>query len=146
MNKEIPINQSFIESRIFSIRNGQVMLDSDLADIYGVSTGRLNKQVTRNIDRLPSDFMFQITESEWQKLISQNVTSNQNSLRSQNAILESARGKHRKYLPYVFTKQGVAGLSGVLKRKLTKCYEKSGCQNNGRMKNARIHFNQCFFS
>ena len=109
MNKEIPINQSFIESRIFSVRNVQVMLDSDLADIYGVSTGRLNEQVKRNIDRFPSDFMFQITESEWQKLISQNVTSNQNSLRSQNAILESARGKHRKYLPYVFTEQGVAG-------------------------------------
>jgi hypothetical protein len=115
MNKEIPINQSFIESRIFSIRDVQVMLDSDLAEIYGVSTGRLNEHVKRNMDRFPNDFMFQITEKEWQNLISQNAISKQNSLRSQFAILESARGKHRKYLPYVFTEQGVAGLSGVLK-------------------------------
>lgn len=88
------------------------MLDSDLADFYNVSTSRLNEQVKRNIERFPEDFMFQLTDIEFDNLKSQNVTS---SLTSQNATLKDNRGKHRKYLPYVFTEQGVAGLSGVLK-------------------------------
>lgn len=100
------------------------MTDCDLAEIYNVPTGRLNEQVKRNPNRFPDDFMFQLTQAEWDNLISQNATS---GLRSQNAILknenpksqdvnfEDNRGKHRKYLPYVFTEQGVASLSGVLK-------------------------------
>ena len=78
------------------------MLDSDLAEIYEVPAKRLNEQVRRNIKRFPPDFMFQLTPEEF------------TSLRSQNATLKIGRGQHRKYLPYAFTEQGVAMLSGVL--------------------------------
>jgi hypothetical protein len=111
-NELITQNESYIKNLIYTIRDKQVMLDSDLAELYNVSTSRLNEQVKRNIERFPDDFMFQLTENEFENLKSQNATS---SLTSQNAILKDKRGKHRKYLPYVFTEQGVAGLSGVLK-------------------------------
>lgn len=91
-----------IENEIYLIRNHRVMIDSDLAHLYGVPTFRLNEQVKRNIKRFPEDFMFQLTHKEYQ------------SLRSQNAILKKGRGEHSKYLPYVFTEQGVAMLSSVL--------------------------------
>ncbi len=90
-----------IENRIFTIRGEYVMLDSDLAEIYCVPTSRLNEQVKRNAERFPEDFMFKLSKEEWGNLISQNATS-------------SAHGGRRK-LPFVFTEQGVAGLSGVLK-------------------------------
>ena len=118
------ISQKQIENRIFTIRGVQVMLDSDLAEIYEVSTSRLNEQAKRNIERFPKDFMFQLTQSEFESLRSQNaILKNDNlksqietsSLRSQNVTLKDDRGKHRKFLPFVFTEQGVAGLSGVLK-------------------------------
>lgn len=104
-----------IQNRIFTIRGKQVMLDSDLSKLYDVSTGRLNEQVKRNIERFPEDFMFRLTEKEWANLITQNAISNETSLRSQNATLNKGRGKHRKYHPFVFTEQGVSSLSGVLK-------------------------------
>ena len=79
------------------------MLDSDLAELYGVPTGRLNEQVKRNIKRFPEHFMLQLTQDEY------------DALRSQIAILKTGgRGRHRKYLPRVFTEQGVAMLSSVL--------------------------------
>jgi len=92
-----------IKNRIFTIRGVQVMLDSHLAELYSVETGRLNEQVKRNIERFPKEFMFQLTENEYE------------SLRSQIATLKSNRGQHRKYLPYVFTEQGIAMLSAVLR-------------------------------
>jgi hypothetical protein len=80
-----------------------VLLDEDLAALYGVPAKRLNEQVKRNLERFPDDFMFQLSEGEAE------------SLRSQNATLKrSGRGQHRKYLPYAFTEQGVAMLSSVL--------------------------------
>jgi hypothetical protein len=89
MNKVIPIE--IIEKKIFLIRNQKVMLDTDLADLYGVSTKRLNEQVKRNIKRFPEeDFMFQLTNDEY------------DSLRSQFATLKTSRGSHRKYYPYAF--------------------------------------------
>ena len=91
-----------IEKRIFAFRGQRVMLDTDLAELYRVMTKRLNEQVRRNIKRFPSDFMFQLTKEEHE------------SLRSQIATLKGDRGHHRKYLPYVFTEQGVAMLSSVL--------------------------------
>ncbi len=100
MSKEVTISQQHIENKIYNVRGVQIMLDSDLAEMYGVSTGRLNEQVKRNIDRFPDDFMFQLTQEEWNNLISQNAIS---SLTSQNATLENKQGKHRKYLPYGFT-------------------------------------------
>ena len=101
MSNEMIISQHKIEKQIFTLRGVQLMLDFDLAEIYNVTTGRLNEQVSRNIDRFPPDFMFQLTKSEW------------DNLKSQNAIPSSHGG--RRKLPYVFTEQGVAGLSGVLK-------------------------------
>ena len=94
-----------IERRILVIRGEKVLLDSDLAELYGVSTGRFNEAVSRNTDRFPDDFMFKLTKIE------------ADFLRSQSATLETGHGKHRKYLPYVFTEQGVAMLSSVLNSK-----------------------------
>jgi hypothetical protein len=99
-----PISQLDLEKRIYTIRGVHVMLDSDLAEIYGVPTSRLNEQVKRNIERFPEDFMFKLSVEEWEHLISQFATS-------------SVHGGRRKS-PSVFTEQGVAGLSGVLKSKL----------------------------
>ena len=91
-----------IKDKIYNIRGKQVMLDHDLAELYSVKLKRLNEQVKRNIERFPEEFMFQLTEEEY------------NSLRSQFATLETGRGKHKKYLPFVFTEQGVAMLTTVL--------------------------------
>ena len=90
-----------IESLIKVIREQQVMLDRDLATLYGVEVKRLNEQVKRNIKRFPKDFMFQLTKEE--------------CLRSQFATLNEGRGQHLKYMPYVFTENGVAMLSSVLR-------------------------------
>ncbi|MFW6286186.1 MAG: ORF6N domain-containing protein [Nanoarchaeota archaeon] len=96
-----------IKEKILNIRGKQVMLDSDLAKLYEVKTKRLNEQVKRNIERFPSEFMFQLTQEEY------------NLLRSQFATLENkGQGKHKKYLPFVFTEQGVAMLSAVLNSKV----------------------------
>lgn len=103
MSKSLALSTQQIENRIFTIRGIQVMIDSDLAEIYDVTTGRLNEQVKRNSERFPDDFMFQLTQSEWDHVRSQSATP---SLRSQNATLKDGRGKHRKYLPYLFTEQG----------------------------------------
>jgi hypothetical protein len=89
------------------------MFDSDLAELYGISTGRLNEQVRRNMDRFPKGFMFQLTMHEYLFLRSQIVTLE--PLRSQIATLKTSRGKHRKYLAHVFTQEGVVMLSGVLR-------------------------------
>ena len=91
-----------IGQRIYLIRGHRVMLDSDLAELYEVPTKQLNLAVRRNSGRFPPDFMFQVTEKEW------------DSLRLQIETLDVGRGQHRKYLPYVFCEQGVAMLSGVL--------------------------------
>ncbi len=93
-----------IEKRILVVRKQQVMLDEDLADLYGVETKRLVEQVKRNLERFPEDFMFQLDRSEAAALRSQIATSN------------VGRGG-RRYAPYVFTEQGVAMLSGVLRSK-----------------------------
>lgn len=92
-----------IQNMIYEIRGHRVMLDSDLAMLYEVETKVLNQAVKRNIARFPSDFMFQITKEEFERLRSQFVTS--------------PKGGGRQYLPYVFTEQGVAMLSGILKSK-----------------------------
>ncbi len=91
-----------ITSKIHLIRNEKVMLDSDLAELYGVETKVLVQAVKRNIDRFPQDFMFQLTINQYKILRSQTVTSNWGG---------------RRYPPYVFTEQGVAMLSSVLKSK-----------------------------
>jgi hypothetical protein len=97
------------------LRHEKVILDSDLAELYGVPTKVLNQAVQRNMDRFPSDFIFQLTDDEWEALRCQiGIAKNAElSLRSQPVTLK--RGQHRKYLPYVFTEQGVAMLSSVLR-------------------------------
>lgn len=90
-----------IETLIYVIRGQQVMLDSDLARLYGVETKRLKEQVRRNMARFPADFMFELTKDE--------------CLRSQFATLNRGRGQHLKYMPFAFTENGVAMLSSVLR-------------------------------
>ena len=96
-------NLEIITNKIHIIRNQKVMLDYDLATLYEVETKVLKQSVKRNNERFPEDFMFELTETEYK------------SLRSQIVTLEIGRGKHSKYLPFAFTEQGVAMLSGVLK-------------------------------
>lgn len=104
-----------IERYILFIRGEKVMFDSDLATLYEVETKVLTQAVKRNITRFPSDFMFQLSKEEYDHLKSQTVTSSEEVLRSQTVTLENGRGKHRKYLPYVFTELGVAMLSSILR-------------------------------
>jgi phage regulator Rha-like protein len=99
MNELIPIEA--VASRIYLIRGHKVMLDRDLAELYGVETRVLKQAVRRNIGRFPADFMFELTKEE------------EDSLRSQIVTLKG-RGKHSKYLSFAFTEQGVAMLSTVL--------------------------------
>ena len=111
-----PIAADAIRSRILTIRGVQVILDRDLAELYGVPTKALNQAVKRNIDRFPDRFMFQLTKDEVSNLRSQIVTSNvDTSLRSQIVTLNKGQGQHLKYMPYAFTEQGIAMLSAVLK-------------------------------
>lgn len=114
MSTELILSQKHIENRIFTLRGMQVMMDRDLAKMYGVSTKRLNEQVKRNLERFPDDFMFQLTQEEWKFLRSQNATLKIGDPPLQNVRTENMQGKHSKYIPFVFTEQGVAGLSGVL--------------------------------
>jgi hypothetical protein len=101
-----PADDTQIQAKIHTIRGQRVMLDMDLATLYGVETRVLNQAVKRNPDRFPVDFVFQLNEQEWI------------SLRSQFVILEKGRGKHSKFLPSVFTEHGVTMLSSVLKSKI----------------------------
>lgn len=95
------IQGTTVSSRIYLIRGKRVLIDSDLAELYGVATKSLNLAVRRNLDRFPSDFMFQLSETEARSLRFQFETSNK------------GRGG-RRYLPYAFTQEGVSMLSGIL--------------------------------
>ena len=113
-------NEDFIKSRIYTVRGIQVMLDRDLAELYGVQTKVLNQAVRRNSARFPANFMFQLTMEETAVLMSQFVTSGQRETdascsRSQIVTLNKGRGSNVKYMPYVFTEQGVAMLSAILR-------------------------------
>ena len=99
MHQQLVLSQGEISTKIFRIREQNVMLDSDLATLYDVETKRINEQVKRNTSRFPSDFMFQLTENEFEILKSQNATS--------------SWGGRRK-LPFAFTEHGVLMLSSVL--------------------------------
>ena len=106
-NKEIVvIDETTIKNKIYYIRNQKVMLDFDLAEIYGYSTKRFNEQVKRNNEKFDDDFMFQLTEEEISEIS-----------RSQNATLNkgTGRGSNIKYKPYVFTEQGIYMLMTVLR-------------------------------
>ena len=146
MNEEIIIKANadieVIKHRIYEVRGQRVMLDRDLAELYGVETKVLNQAVKRNIERFPEDFMFKLNKSEWVFLRSQFVTLKESalstdtedidivetSLRSQivtlnndedsmssQIVMTNGRGQHSKYLPYAFTELGIAMLSSVLR-------------------------------
>jgi ORF6N domain-containing protein len=123
-NSEIIISEN-LQDKIHTIRGLQVMLDRDLAVLYGVENKRLNEQVKRNIDRFPERFRFQITREESENLISQSVILQNNTNQSQvatNSLLKSqiaTSSSHcgRRTLPYAFTEQGVSMLSAVLRSK-----------------------------
>ncbi len=99
--KSLELPDEVLITKIYAIRKHKVMLDIDLAELYQVETKRLNEQVKRNIDRFPEDFMFQLTNKEWE------------SLRSQIATSKNGRGG-RRYAPLAFTEHGVLMLSSVL--------------------------------
>lgn len=100
---DLAIPSEHIEQAILLIRGQKVMLDRDLADLYAVETSNLNKAVKRNLERFPEDFMFRLTEEEW------------DGLRFQTGISNKTTRGGRRYLPYAFTEQGVAMLSSVLR-------------------------------
>jgi len=103
--QKLAVAVEFIDRRIYMIRGQKVMLDNDLAEIYGVETRALVQGVKRNIDRFPADFMFRLTATE------------ASALRSQFVILDNGRGRYSKYAPHAFTELGVAMLSSVLNSK-----------------------------
>ena len=111
-----------IQYRIHEIRGQKVMLDFDLAALYGVETKRLNEQVKRNIERFPEDFMFQLTKGEWVILQSQiattNSTENEDISLLQSQIATTRGMRMKRSLPYAFTENGVAMLSSVLRSPL----------------------------
>jgi hypothetical protein len=102
MENEILLSEELISNKIYFIRNQKVMLDRDLAALYGIETKRLKEQVKRNISRFPEDFMFELTKSEFENWRSQFATSNSDKM-------------GLRYLPMVFTEHGVLMLSSVLK-------------------------------
>ncbi|WP_316785868.1 ORF6N domain-containing protein [Pedobacter frigiditerrae] len=110
------LSDDIVVNKIYEIRNHKVMLDSDLAEFYGVETGRLNEQVKRNISRFPEDFMFQLSDEEFKSLISQFAISNK------------GRGGRRK-LPF-FTEHGVLMLSSVLNSQ--QAIQVPACRQAGR--------------
>jgi len=91
-----------VSRRIITLRGQRVIVDAELAALYGVETKRLNEQVRRNLGRFPADFMFTLDQEEWE------------ALRSQFATLKTGRGQHRKYLPYAFTEHGAIMAATVL--------------------------------
>ena len=105
MKENIIVNAQQIQNHIYTIRNQQVMMDTDLAELYGVETKQLNKAVSRNLERFPERFRFQLTQKEYTNLRFQNGTS-------------SSEHGGRRYMPYVFTEQGVSMLSAVLRSKI----------------------------
>lgn len=102
MEEDLSVSGKVIIRKIYFIRNQKVMLDRDLAELYGVETKYLKRQVRRNINRFPTDFVFQLSKDEFEDWRSQNVSSN------------SPEYMGLRYAPYAFTEQGIAMLSGVL--------------------------------
>ena len=138
-------NIDVIKNRIYEVRGQRVMLDRDLAELYGVETKVLNQAVKRNIERFPEDFMFKLNKGEWVFLRSQIATlkesttstdteeigivetrlrsqfvtlNNDNNGMTSQSVMTNGRGQHSKYLPYAFTELGIAMLSSVLRSEI----------------------------
>ena len=106
----IASNDAQIRDMIYTVRGQQVMLDSDLAELYEVETGALNRAAKRNEDRFPEDFRFRLTDDEYENLRCQIGISSDD--------LQKFAAGGRRYMPYVYTEQGVAMLSGVLRSRV----------------------------
>ena len=106
MDSNLVLTGNSIQNIIYDIRGVKVMLDYDLATMYEAEVAQLKRQVRRNLDHFPKDFMFELTTEEL------------TALRCQNGILKTGRGQHSKYLPFAFTEEGVAMLSGLLRSKI----------------------------
>jgi len=115
-SKQPTLPAAHVEQRIVLLRGQKVMLDRDLADLYGVLTRALNQAVKRNRDRFPADFMFQLTIEEWDASRSQTVTASYGAKGMRSQIVTASR-RNISALPYAFTEQGVAMLSSVLRSK-----------------------------
>ncbi|MBO7145158.1 MAG: ORF6N domain-containing protein [Salinivirgaceae bacterium] len=103
MANSIVASSDIIKSCIYEVRNRKIMIDSDLAELYQVETKNLKRAVRMNIERFPEDFMFELTKEEY------------DALRCNFFTLKNGRGQHSKYLPYAFTQEGIAMLSGLLR-------------------------------
>jgi len=103
MKGELAAIIEVVQTKIYAIRSMKVMLDSDIAEIYGVETKRINEAVRNNPEKFPADFVFELSEKE------------QEFLRSKNSTLKTGRGKHRKYATKAFTEQGIYMLATILK-------------------------------
>lgn len=99
---------------VLAVRGEKVLLDADIAELYGVETKALNQAVKRNIDRFPADFMFQLTTEEWERMRSQTVTSSSMASPMRSQVVTASR-RNLTALPYAFTEQGIAMLSSVLR-------------------------------
>ena len=113
-SKTLMIPDELVMNKIYLVRAQKVMIDFDLAELYGVETRSLNQAVKRNDSRFPADFMFRLSKKEWESLRSQIVISSGESNSSQ-FVMSSKKHRGNVYLPYAFTEQGVAMLSSVLK-------------------------------
>jgi hypothetical protein len=118
--RSIAVSVTRIQSLIYMIRAEKVMLDTDLATLYGVTTFALNQAVKRNRTRFPADFCFQLTPKEWAELrsatpASESVDPQDTASNSSRFVMSSSRNRGAAYRPYAFTEQGVAMLSGVLR-------------------------------
>src|ERR1700733_10757443 len=106
-----------IEGRIHLLRGQKVMLDTDLAELYGVTTGNLNKAVRRNLSRFPRDFMFQLDREELAVIPFQSGSASENLKGLMPFQIGSASKRNIRFLPYAFTQEGIAMLSGILRSK-----------------------------
>ena len=107
------MNTEIIHNKIYEIRGHKVMLDYEIAEMYEVETKRINEQVKRNIERFPEDFMFQLTENEWEMMRSQIMTTSDSNWSQIATSSKKHRGK--SYLPFAFTEHGVTMLASVLR-------------------------------
>jgi len=114
INKKMQIIKS-IQSRIYQIRNERVMLDYDLAFLYEVETKVLNQSVKHNSKRFPEDFIFRLSNDEWDRMRSQFVTASESDNSSSQFVMMNQGKRNTNITPYAFTEQGVAMLSGILK-------------------------------
>lgn len=103
-----PIDTKMIESKLVKINDVLVLLDKDVAFLYGIETKVLNQNIKKNIDLFPKEFRFQLTQEEY------------DILRSSEMTLKKGRGQHRKYLPYVFTEEGLYMVATILRSEMAK--------------------------